>query len=366
MSCLLDIISKLNSIPEIVLLEKKIDSLTTYWVITLNRPQALNALNFPMVKALRAILHEFYALAYVSWLVIHGAGERSFCAGGDVKYIAQKIKEDYSNGRQLAQDFFTEEYELDYEISISPKPIIVWAHGLTLGGGVGLLQASPWSVVENKTQLAMPELKIGFFPDVGGSYYLPRLNNYLGIWLAFTGIHISAVEACAANWIQYLSDISWQKAEHKLSLNWNKDVSIENNLRLWLQNLTYPKNMPENLLSVEQQEWCEKLLNNQPIELFYNWIVKKPDPSLKTAQENILQSSPLSLKLTQYLLKQGQSLSLSQALDLEKKAAAFIIQDGDFIQGVGERLINKNRNPINWNIDFKSAELLINNWKKTL
>ncbi|CAL8387647.1 unnamed protein product, partial [Gadus morhua 'NCC'] len=155
-------------------------------VITLNRPKAMNALNLTMTRLLYPQLKEWETDEQTDIVIIKGAGGRAFCAGGDIIAVTEAGK----SGDPLAQDFFREEYVLNNTIGMYKKPYIALIDGITMGGGVGLSVHGRFRVATEKTVFAMPETAIGLFPDVGGGYFLPRLQGKLGMFLALTGFRL--------------------------------------------------------------------------------------------------------------------------------------------------------------------------------
>jgi 3-hydroxyisobutyryl-CoA hydrolase len=164
----------------------------------LNRPKALNALSLEMVRAMAPKLSEWSADDSVKAVVLKGAGAKAFCAGGDVVAVAQSASGALGDGRALAREFFYEEYELDYKIATLPKPVVAVCDGITMGGGVGLSMFAPFRVATENTLFAMPETGIGLFPDVGGSHFLPRLEEGLGMFLALTGSRLKGADVYQA------------------------------------------------------------------------------------------------------------------------------------------------------------------------
>lgn len=148
-------------------------------VITLNRPKALNSLNTSMVEKLLPQLREWQTTKNL--VIIKGAGDKAFCAGGDVKQAIDIIE---------GPKFFRTEYNVNYLIGKYKIPYIAFINGITMGGGLGLSVHGRYRVATEKTTIAMPETKIGLFPDVGGSYFLPRLQVNLGLYLGLTGEYI--------------------------------------------------------------------------------------------------------------------------------------------------------------------------------
>ncbi|GMF18777.1 unnamed protein product [Phytophthora lilii] len=145
--------------------------------VTFNRPEKLNALTLPMAQHLTQRLHKLEANATVNAIVFSGSGGKAFCAGGDIRALADNGKDPAT--RQVALDFFRHEYRLNYLLATTEKPIISFLNGVTMGGGVGLSMHGKFVVATEKTLFAMPETAIGFFPDVGASYLLPRLGRRL-------------------------------------------------------------------------------------------------------------------------------------------------------------------------------------------
>ena len=168
--------------------------------ITLNRPQALNALSLAMIRAITAALRAWQQDAAVVAIAIHGVGKSSpfghFCAGGDIRFFHRAAV----NGEAELEDFFTEEYALNHLIHRFTKPVIVLLDGIVMGGGMGLAQGASHRVVTENSRLAMPETLIGLFPDVGGGYFLSRLKGHLGEWLALTGTVVGAATAIRVGW----------------------------------------------------------------------------------------------------------------------------------------------------------------------
>ena len=163
-------------------------------VIVLNRPKALNALTLTMVRLIAAALDEWEGDRAVDRIVLLGAGERAFCAGGDIRRL-------YELGRAGDHDgqltFWREEYQLDRRIKTYPKPIVALVDGIVMGGGVGLAMHAEHTVAGERFVFAMPEVGIGFFPDVGAAWFLPRLPFHAGVYFALTGLRADAGDAVA-------------------------------------------------------------------------------------------------------------------------------------------------------------------------
>ena len=158
--------------------------------LTLNRPQALHALNTAMCSAITAALLAWMDDPSIELVLIDHSGERGFCAGGDIRMLAESGAGDGA----AAREFFFIEYRLNHLLFVYPKPVVVIMDGITMGGGVGLAAPAAYRVATERTTFAMPETGIGLFPDVGGGWFLPRMPGHIGLWLALTGARIKAAD----------------------------------------------------------------------------------------------------------------------------------------------------------------------------
>ena len=163
--------------------------------ILLNRPQALNAIDLPMIRACTRALKDWRDDPHVHVVVIEGAGDRAFCAGGDVRALRQF---ELDGEHHKAEAFFSEEYELNLMIATYPKPYVALINGICMGGGNGVSVHAPYRVATENAAFAMPETAIGFFPDIGATFFLPRLPGYVGTYLGLTGTRMQGPDAVRA------------------------------------------------------------------------------------------------------------------------------------------------------------------------
>jgi len=163
--------------------------------IVLNRPKALNALDLPMIRACTRALETWRDEPHVHAVVIEGAGERAFCAGGDVRALRQH---ELDGEHHRAEAFFSEEYALNLMIATYPKPYVALIDGICMGGGIGVSVHAPYRVATEQAAFAMPETAIGFFPDIGATFFLPRLPGQLGVYLGLTGARLAGADAVHA------------------------------------------------------------------------------------------------------------------------------------------------------------------------
>jgi enoyl-CoA hydratase/carnithine racemase len=314
--------------------------------ITLNRPAALNALSLSMIKDLRSALEQFACDTNINAVLIRGAGEKAFCAGGDIR----AIYESYQNADSLHRDFFVTEYPLDYLMHSYPKPYIALIDGIVLGGGMGISQGSRMRIAGDRTRMAMPEVAIGFFPDVGASYFLSRLAGSLGPYLALTGVQIRAADALYAG----LADTYLPRA--------GVDA-----LDLELNALVWPGPRSEDRAAIAAL--IRKLAGDLPVAPLAQFrpaidehFAASSIPALlrsleaesrpqflewaKTTVDLINTRSPTMLAVTLEQLKRGKSMTLAQCLRMELGMVRQSFIQGDFIEGVRAMIIDKDNAPV--------------------
>ena len=200
-------------------------------IATLDAPKALNALNLPMIEVLGEQLHSWASDPGVVCVLLRGNGAKAFCAGGDVRALAQACLARPGSVPALAATFFAAEYHLDYRLHTYPKPLLCWGHGHVLGGGMGLLQGANVRIVTPSSRLAMPEISIGLYPDVGASWFLARLPGKLGLFLGLTGAPINARDALDLGLADRFFGEEQQEAllEELLQLNWQEQTDLQLN-----------------------------------------------------------------------------------------------------------------------------------------
>ncbi|PBJ19195.1 putative enoyl-CoA hydratase echA8 [Pseudomonas sp. ACN8] len=314
--------------------------------LTLNRPAGLNALTLDMVRNLHRQLDAWAQDPQVHAVVLRGAGEKAFCAGGDIRSLHDSFK----SGDTLHEDFFVEEYALDLAIHHYRKPVLALMDGFVLGGGMGLVQGADLRVVTEKSRLAMPEVGIGYFPDVGGSYFLPRIPGELGIYLGVSGVQIRAADAlyCGlADW--YLESARLGTLDEKLDqLEWH-DTPLKDLqsllAKLGVQQLpdaplaTLRPAIDHFFAQVDVPSIVEQL-RQVTVADSHEWAVTTAD-LLETR-------SPLAMAVTLEMLRRGRELPLEQCFALELHLDRQWFERGDLIEGVRALLIDKDKTP-RWN-----------------
>ncbi|MDZ4016743.1 enoyl-CoA hydratase/isomerase family protein [Pseudomonas sichuanensis] len=314
--------------------------------LTLNRPAGLNALTLDMVRSLQKHLHRWAQDADVQAVVLRGEGPKGFCAGGDIR----SLHDSYKAGQRLHLDFFEEEYALDLCIHRYRKPVMVLMDGFTLGGGMGLAQGCDLRIVTERSRLGMPEVGIGYFPDVGGSYFLPRVPGELGIYLGVSGTQVKAADAlyCGlADW--YLDSGKLAALDEGLDHLAFGDHPLKNLqgllARLGTQTLgdaPLAKLRPviDHFFALPDLPSIIEQLRAVSIGDSHQWALDTAD---------LLQTrSPLAMAVTLELLRRGRHLALEDCFAMELHIDRQWFDHGDLIEGVRALIIDKDKQP-RWN-----------------
>ncbi len=295
--------------------------------ITLNRPEALNALTLPMVKAVDAALTAWTNDTAVSQAVIDAAGKRAFCAGGDIRMLYEAAR---TGDVAAARAFFAAEYAMNARIARFPKPYIAIMDGLVMGGGVGISAHGSVRVATERTVLAMPETGIGLFPDVGATWLLGRAGA-LGMHLALTGARIDAHQAIRAG----LADAVVPSAEVPALIRRLTTANAD------VRGLADPGSQP-----VGPTAWMELCYGHDSVEAIVAALAGHPDQDAQSAAREIATKSPSSLKVTLRALREAAAMpGLEQALAQELVLATSCMRSHDFVEGVRAAVIDRDRQP---------------------
>jgi len=314
--------------------------------LTLNRPAGLNAITLDMVRLMTTRLQAWADDPLVYAIVLRGSGDKAFCAGGDIRSLYDSFKA----GDTLHEDFFVEEYALDLILHHYPKPVLALMDGFVLGGGMGLVQGADLRVVTERSRLAMPEVAIGYFPDVGGSYFLPRIPGELGIYLGVTGVQIRAADAlyCGlADW--YLDSTRLAELAQRLdSLQW-RDSPLKDLqgvlAHLAVQQLPDPplaalRPAIDHFFALPDVPSIVEQLQQVTVADSHDW---------GRATADLMQTrSPLAMAVTLQMLRRGRHLRLEQCFALELHLDRQWFARGDLIEGVRALIIDKDKKP-QWN-----------------
>lgn len=312
-------------------------------VITLDRPKALNALSLSMIRQIYQTLKKWHADPGMKMVIIKADKDsKAFSVGGDVKAV---VNDQDSNLRDI---FFREVYILNNLIANLTFPYVALLDGVTIGGAMGLFIHGTFQVATERTVFAMPETAIGFFPDVGGSYVLPRLPGKLGLFLGLTGYRL----------------VGWDVLKGRIATHFSSSQRLEN-LEGDLMRLASPNISDIDKILLKHQDQCEADFRKEfGLKKFMGRINSAFNaPSVEAIIENlskdtsewgqeqakVLQKmSPLSMKVTFRELQEGSTLTLQDALKMEFRLSQRFMQDSDFFEGVGAVLIERSGEP-KWN-----------------
>jgi len=310
----------------------------TAGLIRLNRPKALNSLTIPMVRTIAAALDEFAGDQAVASVVVMGEGERGFCAGGDIRAIHMSGR----SGDGLAETFWREEFRLNHRIASYPKPYVALMDGITMGGGVGLSSHGRHRIVSERTRLAMPETGIGYFPDVGATWLLPRTPGESGTWMALTGLDINASDAIYTGLADvYISSSRLEEAVHRLT-NLSAGSSSDD-VDAVLRDLS--EQVDEGRLQANAA-MIDRAFHFNRVEDIASALAAEEGEFAAETRRVMLTRSPTSLKLALRLLRAGrQSRTLGECLARELGACMHVLHGPDFYEGVRAAVIDKDRNP---------------------
>ena len=324
--------------------------------IELNRPKALNALSLAMIRTMHARLDEWRGDPSVLAVVVYSPHERAFCAGGDVRSFYELSKR---NDLAARERFFIEEYSLDHAIFIYPKPYIALMNGIVMGGGMGISQGAHRTgglrVVTSSTRMAMPETRIGFFPDVGAGWFLARTPGAIGRYLAVTGVTIDAADALYAGLADICMDAGVMptllEALHHESFATGTDV-LACVKRIASQSSCATSDEQVDTSLAATRVWIDRHFGRPDVAAIAASLAEEKEEGARDWAEDTLgmmrERSPLSMAVSLEVVARGDSTMaecLRRDLDLTHTMFAF----GDVLEGVRARIIDKDNHPV-WRI----------------
>ncbi|KAK0383592.1 hypothetical protein NLU13_9503 [Sarocladium strictum] len=318
--------------------------------IMLNRPKKLNSLNASMVRKIVPRLVEWEKSDMANVIVMKGAGEKSLCAGGDVAVLAKQNAASPEGWKESA-DYFALEYKLDHYIATYKKPYIAFMDGITMGGGVGLSIHAPFRIATEKTVFAMPETTIGFFPDVGASFFLPRMNGAVGTYLALTSERLTGPNVFYSGIAtHYLHSTSLPDVEARLAeLRFKDSDSKRDRLNIINQTLEefatgLPHDQPMQL-SGELREAVDRCFSkNNVADIMTALSEERGGPVEQWAQkqlETMKKRSPTAVHVTLRQMRNGGKWNLAETFSKEHQIASKFMQHPDFTEGVTALLVRK-------------------------
>lgn len=316
--------------------------------IVLNRPQALNALSIDMVVEMRRSIAQYSDDDDVRAIMLTSASEKSFCAGGDVKSVAIAAKDmQTGNGDgELCHDIFQQEYSLNSEIHHLKKPYVSFINGICMGGGMGISLHGSHKIVTEKTVFAMPEVFIGFFPDVGSGHIFTQLPAGVGEWLLLSGARLDGPQMLHLGLADcYLESRAMEALkESLLSSDWKRSEAVSI-LASQLSGYCEEKVMVENVLQPYLDEIAD-CFSADSIEAIMRRLKKSETPLLREAYDRMKTACPLSMHLTLSHLRWSKGRAFDDIINNEFRLSQYFMKQPDFYEGVRAVLIDKDNNPV--------------------
>ncbi|KIF80312.1 enoyl-CoA hydratase/isomerase family protein [Noviherbaspirillum autotrophicum] len=316
--------------------------------LTLDRPKALNSLSLQMVRALTATLLAWRSNPEVHAVVIRSSSERAFCAGGDIRFFHDVGIKTPQGGSALLEDFFTEEYALNHLIHHYPKPYVALMDGIVMGGGMGIAQAGPdnrMRLVTERTKMAMPEVNIGLFPDVGGSFFLSRVPGQIGAYLGVTGEIIGAADALYAG----LADV-YVPAAHLPALlealMSDRGADIRATTRAFARQFEIID--PATSMLATQRSLIDRHFAYDDVASIAASLRSDADAFAQNTLALMHKRSPLMMCVTLAQLRRGAAMSIADCLRMERTMVRRCFEHGEVLEGVRAVVIDKDNAP-RWN-----------------
>lgn len=320
-------------------------------MLTLDSPASLNALSLEMIQLLQAALTRWEQDPAIVCVLLQGAGEKAFCAGGDIRsfyYRKQEASESALFG--YARDFFLQEYRLDHHIHCYSKPLICVADGICMGGGIGLFAGAGFRVVTEKSLFAMPEVTIGLYPDVGASWFLSRMPGRFGLWLGLTGARFNGADAIGLGMADHAM-ASRERAElpaRLAALDWSDSADTGEQIEGLLASLqrSLGQTLPAPVL-LPHQARIDALLAGRSLQGVLARLegTELAEPALALARETCQSGSPISRAILWRQFWQARRQSLAEVFADELALSVNCVLKGDFVEGVRALLIDKDKSP---------------------
>ncbi|MDM5175730.1 enoyl-CoA hydratase/isomerase family protein [Massilia sp. DJPM01] len=317
---------------------------------TLDVPTSLHALTLDMIRLLEGALVRWAADPSIACVVLQSSTDKAFCAGGDVRSLRQALlAQADAMPNPVALAFFSEEYRLDHRIHTYPKPVLVWGGGIVMGGGLGLMAGASHRVVTETTRIAMPEISIGLFPDVGGSWFLPRMPGRCGLFLGLTGAPLNAADALFTGLADYA--IAQQERGRILDAlcqaDWTAQADAGVTLDLLLRAFADAAPALPPAQTRIHFDAIQAMTRSRALAGVVAAIVAYDGEAawLQAAAKSLAGGSPFSAALAWSLRERARHLGLADALRLELTVAVRCCAYPDFSEGVRALLIDKDSAP---------------------
>lgn len=314
--------------------------------LTLDRPQAMNSLSLDMIRTMTQALSAWRTDENVHAALINSSTPKAFCAGGDIRFFYDVGIAGLRGGSALLEDFFTEEYALNHLIHHYPKPYIALMDGIVMGGGMGITQSSAAArirIVTERTRMAMPEVNIGLFPDVGGGYFLSRLPGQIGTYLGLTGEIAGAADALYAD----LADVFIPRKELPALLALLASVK-DRQYRQAIDEFAAPfaeQIDPANSTLAKQRDLIDRHFSHDNVAAIVESLKQDDDPFAKKTLDSLLQRSPLLVCVSLEQIRRSANMELADCLRLERTMVRRCFEHGEVLEGIRALVIDKDHTP---------------------
>lgn len=314
--------------------------------LTLDRPQAMNSLSLEMIRTLSQALSTWQTDENVHAVLINSSTPKAFCAGGDIRFFYDVGITGVTGGSALLEDFFTEEYVLNHLIHHYPKPYIALMDGIVMGGGMGITQSSAANrirIVTERTRMAMPEVNIGLFPDVGGGYFLSRLPGEIGTYLGLTGEIAGAADALYADLadvfvprkelpalvavLESVEDGQYRQAVHAFAAPFAEQID------------------PATSTLAKQHNLIDRHFAHDDVAAIVKSLQQDDDPFAKKTLDYMLQRSPLMVCVSLEQIRRSANMELADCLRLERTMVRRCFEHGEVLEGIRALAIDKDHAP---------------------
>jgi len=318
-------------------------------IATLDAAKSLNSLSMPMIEALDAKLKAWAEDPQIACVLLRGNGPKAFCAGGDVIQLVEACRAHPGEVPPLAARFFADEYRLDHRIHTYPKPLLCWGHGYVMGGGMGLMQGANVRIVTPSSKLSMPEISIGLFPDVGGSWFLSRLPGKLGLFLGLSAAQVNARDALDLGMADRMLGEDQQDSliDGLLQLNWQNQAAAQLNSLLRALELEVREQQPEAQL-LPRRARIDALLdvtNAAAACAALSSLQDDSDALFARAARTLNKGCPMSAQLAWEQIARARHLSLAEVFRMEYAVSLNCCRNLEFPEGVRALLIDKDNSP---------------------
>ncbi|SAK55549.1 enoyl-CoA hydratase/isomerase [Caballeronia calidae] len=315
-------------------------------LVTLDRPHALNALSHDMIALLADIFARCAGDDSIAAVVLRGAGDKAFCAGGDIRKLYHAARNDPHHETPWLQ-FFIDEYRLDYTIHRFAKPVIALMDGIVMGGGMGLAQGAALRIATERTRMAMPETRIGLLPDVGATYFLRVLPRDLALYIGLTGARLSGADAKRVGLADECVPSTWLRGfvERLERMRWDDAQDAMTQLkRVFVPGANIERHAPLDDIRAQIRRHFS-VCPTGGVERIVASLADDESDWARATLATLESHSPTMLEVTYHALMRGRQMSLADCFRMELGVVYRAIDDGDFVEGVRALIIDKDERP---------------------